>query len=133
MTSQYVSNTEGGYEVGDIVAGCTHWGCTRPSYYKIKERKGRTQFVLEKLKIAYDSEYLTNSPCYLAVPVGYYAGGGSWYTFNDNRPNETMVARVIKFEMDYMDKPDYNLKLVGDKYGPLLSKWNGEPICGNCD
>ena len=131
MTKQkYVSNTEGGFEVGDIVAGNTRWGCTTPYFYKVIRRKGKTQFELESLNQGYSPSMAALD--YETVPIEYYKGPGLWHVFTDFKPKK-IIVRVLKFEKDGLFEESYNLYPIGDAPKMLLYKWDGKPMHGNSD
>ena len=113
-------------KVGDILAGCTHWYCTRPYFYKVIATKGKKTLVLREMAQAYETKYQSNSPYYESMPA----------ECNDPRfpyigyCREEIVEGKI-YAQDY--GCGYTVKAGVGRYVPYVDPWNGKPLSGNCD
>lgn len=113
-------------KVGDILAGCTHWYCTRPYFYKVIATKGKKTLVLREMTQAYETKYQSNSPYYESMPAECNDPRFPYIGFC----REEIVEGKI-YSQDY--GCGYTVKVGSGRYVPYVDPWNGKPLSGNCD
>ena len=111
-------------QVGDILAGRTHWGCTSPHFYKVIATKGKKTLVLREMAQAYDSVYRSNGD-YISMPAECK---DSRCPFDGFEREEIVEGRI------YYDDCGcgYTVKVGAGRYVPYVGPWDGEPLAGNC-
>lgn len=111
-------------KVGDILAGCTHWYCTSPYFYKVIAIKGKKTLVLREMAQAYDSPRLSNGD-YMSMPAECHDSRCPFV----GRGREEIVEGKI-YPIDY--RCGYEVKVGAGRYVPYVYPWDGEPLAGNC-
>ena len=136
-----ITPQEAGIKVGDILTGTwPHYG-NHVYFYKVEGFKGKKTIILRHLRMMYDSKYASNSPGYHCAPdtdeltseqIGNlldFAGehGFTWHRFQFGTLGEK-ECRAYKSE-----RHGVYFRIPGDRYHPILFKWDGDPKWGCCD
>ena len=113
-------------KVGDILAGCTHWGCTRPYFFKVIATKGKKTLVLRELSRAFATEYRDNSPAFACMPEECH---------DPRFPHPERIDWGMDEGKIYPQDwgCGYTVKVGSGRYVPYVDPWDGEPLWGNCD
>lgn len=116
---------DSGIKVGDILVGTSGWNRTITTWYKVV-RTTKCKVVLDELPTSYPTEYGSNTPGSICMPVVDGVIDKSCpFVFN---------YRTEKGVSAFVYKTGYGIKvkLPGD-YGASLHPWDGAPGWVNCD
>ena len=136
---------ESGFKVGDILVGTTHWYRTATYWYQVIGMTEK-QLKLKQLNICYPTEYMSNTPGSECMPVlefvneklgihDYFPSAGFpyWMKLKEGVTFKASIDLVITLEDDKVKEKEYEARLIGDRYVPTLSLWDGRPGWVNCD
>lgn len=144
---------ESGFKVGDILWGKTYMYRTMTYWYEIIKVTNK-QLTLKRLNVSYPTKYMSNTPgseCYPVLIVRENEAVYPEYIIDKRFPyhgnliqydlDKAFISRVRSVDIPHdTSEPEvfgeweYYAKLIGDRYAPFLSLWDGEtPGWVNCD
>ena len=133
-----VRNLEVGdnFHVGDILVGKTHMYRTVTYWYEVT-KVTKKRLTLRQLDVSYPTAYMSNTPGDECMPVlkfgkriAFFDGFPYWM---GPRKHEEVQASVEKYRFNKDEAWTICASILGDKYAPSLTKWDGEPGWVNCD
>ena len=134
VEKKILTTKEAGFAVGDILCGTTHYYRTVTHWYEVV-RMTPKRLVLRKLPVSYQTEYLSNTPGSYCMPIIDGEVDSRCPFHASLEPDDYEVQGSIT-QYKWSDKEDWdepNVCLIGDRYGPILHRWDGEPGWVNCD
>lgn len=138
MNMELIKNIDvaGHFKVGDILYGETCMYRTTPYWYEVIKTT-KKQLTLKRLDVSYPTKYMSNTPGDHCMPVlrknGNYVlfkGYPYWIGHKEYKP---VTASVQKYRWESKDGWKAEAVIRGDRYAPLLQKWDGKPGWVNCD
>lgn len=125
---QSIETAQSKYKVGDIVYDTHNCYGIYPYFYKIVGFKGKKTVLLEEMCQAFETKYMSNSPCYLCVPAE--TKNPAFPYVMDWAHNDKAEGRVY----NNIDRFGEYIKInMGFNTHLYLRHWNGEPVQGACD
>lgn len=126
--SESIPTAQCKYKIGDVVCDTHNCYGIYPYFYKIVGFKGKKTVVLEEMHQAFETQYYSNSPCYLCVPA---ESKNPKFPYVMDWVRKEIAEGKVYDDTDWMG--EYIRVNLGFNTHLYLRPWNGEPVQGCCD